>query len=439
MSRGNFTFHQLISMNRNIAPKVYNFGPLVLAPASSHTLPNGIRVHIENGSEIEVSRLTVALPAGEAESPKPGLAACAAMVLVEGTKRMTGEEIANTLEYNGAWINTSVSTHYSTITLSSLNEKFADLLPILADLILFPTFPPEAVANILQRQAARLDIEYEKVSFLADKVIRPIAYGEANPLSRTDSPDEIRAITASELSDFHYSRLDPKEIHIFFAGNITEAMIKAVDRIFSRFPSHASVPVMPLHFPEHIVSGQKRTDIAIDHARQSAVKMMIPAVGRESEDFVPLRAAVTALGGYFGSRLMLNIREDKGLTYGISALLLGYSSRSFITVTTQTDGSTKDEVIKLIFEEMEKMKNPESYTDDEIKRLSRFLLSNLATILDTPFSRIDYTQTHIFAYTPDDYFEQQEHLARNLTPQILSDMARRYFDCSAAIIVTAGN
>lgn len=425
-------------MNRSIAPKVYNFGPLELLPASSHTLSNGIRIHIESGSEIEVSRLTVALPAGEAESPKPGLAACAAMVLIEGTGRMTGEEIANTLEYNGAWVNTSVSTHYSTITLSSLNEKFAELLPIIAEMILSPTFPEEAVVNILQRQAARLDIEHEKVSFLADKAVRPLAYGPANPLARTDSPAEIRSLTSKELSDFHYSRLDPKEIHVFFAGNITKTMIEAVDKVFARFPSHPAVPVAPLDFPA-VLPDTRRIDIPIEHASQSAIKMMIPAVGRESDDFVPLRAAVTALGGYFGSRLMLNIREDKGLTYGISAVLLGYSQRSFITVTTQADGSTKEEVIKLIFEEMEKMKNPESYTEDEIKRLSRFLLSNLATILDTPFSRMDYTQTHIFAYTPDNYFEQQEKLARNLTPDILAEMAQRYFNTSDALIATAGN
>lgn len=136
---------------------------------------------------------------------------------------------------------------------------------------------------------------------------------------------------------------------------------------------------------------------------------------------------------------MLNIREDKGLTYGISAVLLGYSEKSFITVTTQTDGSTKDEVIDLICSEIEKMKDPASYSDDEIKRLSRFLLSNLATILDTPFSRMDYLQTHIFADTPDDYFEQQERWARRLTPEKLSEMARRYFDLSKMIVVTAGN
>lgn len=425
-------------MNRNIAPKVYNFGPLVLTPASTHVLPNGIQIHIESGSEIEVSRLTVALPAGEAESPKPGLAACAAMMLMEGTKRMTGEEIANTLEYNGAWINTSVSTHYSSIILSSLNDKFADLLPVLADMILCPTFPAAATARLLQRQAARLDIEHEKVAFLADKAIRPMAYGEDNPIARTENSAEISGFTPGELSDFHYSRLDPSNIHIFFAGNITEKMIKTVDMIFSRFPRRKGPQLTRLSFPENY-EGVMRKDITVPHARQSAIKMMIPAVGRQSDDFVPLRAAVTALGGYFGSRLMLNIREDKGLTYGISAVLVGYSSRSFISVTTQTDGSTKEEVISLVCKEIEAMKDENTYTEDEIKRLSKFLLSNLATTLDTPFSRMDYVQTHIFADTPTNYFELQESLARKLTPEILADMARRYFDLSKMIIATAGN
>lgn len=425
-------------MNRTIAPQVYNFGPLKLAPAKSYRLPNGINIHIESGSEIEVNRLTVALPGGEAESPKPGLAACAAMMLIEGTTRQSGEEIANTLEYNGAWVNTSVSTHYSSITLSSLNDRFDDLLPVLAEMILCPTFPQEAVPNILQRQAARLDIEHEKVSFLADEAIRPMAFGRDNPLARPESAEVIRSLTAEELSTFHYSRLDPKEIHVFFAGNISDDMVASLDRVFSRFPARKGIEIPVIDF-NPIGSGEMRVDIVREHARQSAIKIMIPAVGRDSADFVPLRLAVTALGGYFGSRLMLNIREDKGLTYGISAVLLGYTRQSFISVTTQTDSSTKEEVIRLICDEIEKMKDTSSYSDDEIRRLSKFQLSNLATMLDTPFSRMDYIQTHIFANTPDDYFEQQERLARTLTAETLSAMARKYFDLSRMIVATAGN
>ncbi|MCM1077719.1 MAG: insulinase family protein [Bacteroides sp.] len=385
-----------------------------------------------------MSRLTIALPGGEAESPKPGLAACAALMLIEGTKRMTGEEIANMLEYNGAWVNTSVSLHYSSVILSSLNDKFADLLPVLADIIMFPTFPETATANILQRQAAKIDIEHEKVAFLADKAIRPLAYGEDNPLARTETSSQIKSFTSAELSDFHYSRIDPANIHVFLAGNITDKMVRTVDMIFSRFPAHKGPELRHIIFPP-FPTKPERVDINVEHARQSAVKMMIPTIGRSDNDFVPLRAAVIALGGYFGSRLMLNIREDKGLTYGISAVLIGYVERSFVTIATQTDGSTKEEVINLIGEEIEKMKDVATYTDDEIKRLSKFILSNLATTLDTPFSRMDYVQTHIFADTPDDYFEQQESLARKLTPEILAEMARKYFDRSKMIIATAGN
>ncbi|MCM1356559.1 MAG: insulinase family protein [Staphylococcus sp.] len=426
-------------VNRTIAPPVYSFGPMILSPADSYTLPNGITIHIESGSEIEVSRLTVALPGGEAESSKPGLAACAGTLLIEGSQRLTGEEIANTLEYNGAWVNTSVSTHYTSVTLSSLNDKFDELLPIFAEMILCPSFPHDATGNILQRQAARLDIEHEKVSFLVDEAIRPMAYGVDNPLARTENAAEIRNFTTEELSTFHYSRLNPKGIHVFFSGNITEKMRSSLDNVFSRFPARNGIELCELRFPFEYNVQCKRVDIMREHAQQSAIKIMIPAVGRQSADFVPLRATVTALGGYFGSRLMLNIREEKGLTYGISAVLLGYPTHSFITITTQTDSSTKDEVIRLIVDELEKMKDHASYSDDEMKRLSRFLLSNLATVLDTPFSRMDYTQTHIYASTPIDYFEQQERLARNLSADILAEMARKYFNTGHMLIATAGN
>ena len=425
-------------MNRTEAPKVHGFGKLILSPADTYRLPNGIRLHVVCGGEVEVNRLTIALPGGEAESPFPGLASCATMMLAEGTDRHTGEEIANRLEYNGAWLNTSVSTHYSSISLSSLNDKFESLLPLIIEIILCPSFPAAACERILERQASRNELDREKVTFLADEAVRKMAYGDENPLSRCEDAAMTRAFTPGSLSAFHFSRLDPQDIHLFFAGKISDSMIDAVKFSFSRIPSAPIATVFtPLLFPA-ISPETRRTDIHRAHSKQSAVKMMIPAIGRSHPDFVALRATVTALGGYFGSRLMLNIREDKGLTYGISAVLLGYTDRSFITISTQTDASTVEEVIRLIGHEMEEMKNPSTYTSDEVKRLSGLLLSNLATILDTPFSRMDFHQTRIYADTPADYFERQEEIARQLSRDMLADMARRYFDNGKALIATVG-
>ncbi len=110
-----------------------------------------------------------------------GLASCTASLLAEGTNHYSGADIAARLEYAGAWTGTSVSTHHTSITLSSLNDKFAELLPLLIDIVFHPIFPAEATNGILRRRAARIDIERRKVSFLADEAIRPLAYGASSP------------------------------------------------------------------------------------------------------------------------------------------------------------------------------------------------------------------------------------------------------------------
>ena len=402
-------------MNRTIAPQVHNFGPLHLTSPRVIRLHNGIHIYIETGREADVNRLTIALPGGGAEEPVAGLASCTASLLAEGTNHYSGADIAARLEYAGAWTGTSVSTHHTSITLSSLNDKFAELLPLLIDIVFHPIFPAEATNGILRRRAARIDIERRKVSFLADEAIRPLAYGASSPLARSESAEQILSLTPDQLREFHYSRLSSNDIHVFLSGNITPRIEALVTDTFSRIASGTSFGMSSLSFAPPAES-PREVLVELPGSQQSAVNMMIPAPGRLDSSFVSLRCAVTALGGYFGSRLMLNIREARGLTYGISASLFGYPERSFISVATQTACDSVKDVRRLILEEIERMKDPASYTEDELMRLSSFLLSGLAATLDTPFSRMDFFKTKLYASTPDDYFEIQENFARRLDP-----------------------
>ncbi|QCD39771.1 insulinase family protein [Duncaniella sp. C9] len=235
------------------------------------------------------------------------------------------------------------------------------------------------------------------------------------PLARSESAEQILSLTPDQLREFHYSRLSSNDIHVFLSGNITPRIEALVTDTFSRIASGTSFGMSSLSFAPPAES-PREVLVELPGSQQSAVNMMIPAPGRLDSSFVSLRCAVTALGGYFGSRLMLNIREARGLTYGISASLFGYPERSFISVATQTACDSVKDVRRLILEEIERMKDPASYTEDELMRLSRFLLSGLAATLDTPFSRMDFFKTKLYASTPDDYFEIQENFARRLDP-----------------------
>ena len=424
------------TINRNIAPDVHDMGPLSLAEDNSRVLPNGVTLHTLSGGDTEVCRVKVFLPGGKAESPRPQLFHIANSLLLEGTTAHPGDRLADILEYNGAWSNVEITTHHSALSLFTTNRAYHSLMPLVREMIMTPEFAPEATAHALRKEAARLEVEEQRVAYRAACAMGRMLYGGNHPLAAVATPDELLTITPEHLRDAHEARLDPKGMHVYLSGLLTDNMIHDAEQVFSEIPAHTTFSLQNLIFPAH--SEGAREHIDMPHSMQSGVQLSIPSIGRNHPDYVPLRITVIALGGYFGSRLMLNIREDKGLTYGISASLYGYPENSFITISSQTDSSTVDMLIEESVREIERMKDASTYTPDEIDRLSRFMLSELAGVLDTPFSQSDFLQTQVTAGAPAGYYAMQEQTSRILSAELLAAMASKYLDTSRMFIATAG-
>jgi predicted Zn-dependent peptidase len=153
--------------------------------------------------------------------------------------------------------------------------------------------------------------------------------------------------------------------------------------------------------------------------------MAAPTIPRSHKDYIPLRIAVMALGGYFGSRLMTSIREEKGLTYGISAALEGSHEAANITINAQCDPAYVDEVISQTFAEIERLAN-EPMPREELEALIQYLSSALAVTLDSPLSIADHYITQLTVGTPPDYFEQQFNVLGAITPATIAEMTSKY-------------
>lgn len=426
----------IVKPDRTTPPPIHDIGPLRLEPEIRIKLDNGVTLHTLSGGNAGVSRVKVILPGGAAESPVPRLYALAGNLIPEGSMTHPGSSLPDIFENSGSWTGTENSTHHSGISLYCLNSSYGMLLPLMREMVLQPEFAPGIVGHTLQAEASRIGVEQQKVLYRAECALKEMVYGPGHPLTPVPSPSQLLSITPSQLHEAHARRLDPRGTHIYISGRLTRSMIDEAAEVWSRMPAGPSFPTPRLIFPEHNVGG--RTHVDMHESMQSGVRMTIPVIGRNHPDFVPLRMAVIALGGYFGSRLMLNIREDRGLTYGISSSLIGYRHSGFLSISSQTDPSTVEELISETVNEIERMKDPASYTSDEINRLSRFVLSELAGVLENPFTRMDFLQTEITANTPPDYYARQKTVARSLSPELLSQMASRYFDTSRLFIATAG-
>lgn len=418
-------------------PAVREIGPLTPPSAEERVLSNGLTVHVVKGGTASLASMNLVLPGGIAESPKPRLFMLASRLLPEGSKSHPGEELAEVLEDHGAAIGTRLSNHHSELSIACLSSNFDAVSPLLFEAATSPEYSPAAIDKVKRSMISTLEISMREVAYQASSRLKEMVYPEGSPYIPSPDIAAINDFTASQLRDAHQSWMDPARMHLFLSGRINDDMIQKTCDLFSQVTASARpCGFLKVGFDNERPAMQDFTPMP--EAVQNAVAMAIPTIGRLHPDYVALRAAVTALGGYFGSRLSLNIREEKGLTYGITAQLIGYPEVGYINIESETDPANVVNLIEEVKAEITRMKDPTSFTPDEITRLRLHMLSDLARQTDSPFARSLYLISRITAGIPDDYFASLESMARSLTPEIISQAAERYFLLDRMYISVAG-
>lgn len=423
-------------MNRRIPPEVHPLGYMTMPPETVERLSNGVVLHIVEGGDQPVSRLSIAFSGGTAELGSIAVSRLLLSQTTEGTASRSSEEIADFLDYNGARIGVRPQSHHSVVDILFLNDRAESLLPLWGECIIAPTYPEASLETSKLRSLSAYLASHEEVATLADEAFTELIYGKEHPLGRRLTEDAIKGIGADLLRGLHARMLCTGKIHAFLSGKADRRVYSTVKRLLEAIPDSGSgfdSDIIPMSPPQAPV----RINVDKAGAFQNAIVAGLAAPSRESDDYIPLRLTVMALGGYFGSRLMTNIREDKGLTYGISAHLCGCQEGSYMTVAAQCDCDGTDVVIREIGAEMRRLaSNPPE--GDELQRLKLYAGTNLAEILDTPGSVMSYYANRLFVGTPDDYFERQQEIIGSLSPQMISDMAKKYLDPAEMSVVVAG-
>ncbi len=424
-------------LDRTTAPAISGFGELFIPETRTVMLDNGIPLTILDNGEQDVNRLTIVWDGGLAETSQSAIATITTNMLREGTQCHSGAEIAETIDFNGSWLKSSVQSHHTSLVLHSLNSRTANVLPTLAEIIDKPSFPEKEFTVLREKTARSLELECEKVEHYSTQNIRKMLMGENHPLLQNSTPDDIRNITINDLIEFHKRVFTPSTCGIYLAGRITPAIEDVVNNCFGTATIQSEgchlniIPFTPSTDTRQIIT--KR-----DGALQSAVRFAIPTIDRSHPDYIPLRIATIALGGYFGSRLMMNIREDKGYTYGINAALLGYREGGLMTIATQCDNRYVTPLITEVKHEISRLAS-EKFPEDELQRLKHFVMTQLASILDSPFSMMDYYENMRYTPTPADYFAQQIHAVNSLTSAEITRLVSEHLSLDNLYIAITGD
>lgn len=426
-----------ISDFRKTAPAVTDFPWLSLPEVETVTLQNGVRLHFLDNPRQPVVRISIMYPSGLAESPDRYALSLLPETIRESSADMTGAEFSELLDYYGAWLTSGVSAHHFMLTLHALTESFDYVFTAVMNTIGTPVFKDDEVDAITRRKSAGARVSRDKVATIARQSLNRMLFGEGHPaVAESDVPEEILKVTPERIRCEWQQEILNNSPQVFIAGNASHVR-RMIEEIFSN-DIYGSGPSRPITITPYGGSGGRKESFTEKAGSlQSAVYMAIPTISRKHPDYIDLRLASIALGGYFGSRLNSVIREEKGLTYGITASLYGIPEGAHLQIQSQTDNAFVSELIRETESEINRLKT-EPLTHDELSALKRNAMSGLAATLDTPFNIMDLRINEITVGTSPEYFYKHQEAIGRLTAGKIMEMAREYFDTDKLLISVAG-
>lgn len=422
--------------DRTKAPATRPFTSVRLDFPQPIRLSNGIETYVVGNGEDEVCRISWYLPGGKFQERVPMQASLTAMSLFEGCEGMTAQQVADTFDSYGAMKSAQAFDNVTLVELSSLNKFLSRVLPAWVRCVTAPAFSEAGVEVKRQYVASSIANMQQKVKYLATCEMNRLYYGPGHPLAHVSTPDEVEAIAADMLRRFHSANYSLAGSRLVVSGHITSAELEAVDAAIGSLrlePQRGQLCNWPIE-PSSVMQS------VIDRpgAMQSAIAMTIRAVKRSHPDYLKLRLLVMALGGYFGSRLMTNIREEKGYTYGIGAVLAGRCDDAYVGISTECACEYTGRVIAEVKKEIDRLRS-EPMGLVELNTVKRHLMSDLVKTLDTPFSIADYVgSTFLYGVYPE-YFNRQVKEVQEATPDELQRLAQKYLDTDKLRIVVAGD
>ena len=423
-----------MAIDRSTPPPIRDFGAFKLEVPAPITLSNGMKMWIAGNGEEEINKLSIYMTGGAFQESRPTQATACSIAVFNGNEKMTFAEIAEAIDYYRAWRSAQVYDNSTAFSISSLNENFDKTLPIFIESLRTPLFPDNEFEPIKRQLAVSCAMAREKVKYLANKEIMRLYYGKCHPLATDPTPDDINSLTGEHMRSFHFNFYKAQNCNLVFAGNVSDREIATVETVLGEWlPDGEPTPQME---PPFSPSAEMFKIVDKPGAVQAAIVMMLRTVPRQHPDYFKLRILTTMLGGYFGSRLMKNIREEKGYTYGISANHSGRAFDGYVGIATECDTRHTWNVIKEVHNEIKRLQD-ELIPQQELETVKRYMLSDLAKTLDTPFNIASYIG-NMFCYgTYPSYLNDHVREIRNVTSRQLQDIARQYLDIAKLRTVIA--
>ena len=397
---------------------------LKLKPYQKMVLNNGVEVYAINAGEQELLQLEIVFYAGNSYEKNKGVALATNFMLKNGTSNKSAFQINEHFEYYGAYCNRSCYNETAVLSLHTLSKHLNVLLPVMREMITEASFPESELDIFKQNSQQKLQVNLKKCDFIANRLIDAYLFGEDHPYGKYLSAENYQALSTDQLkAHFQQYYVNGRAV-IFVAGKLPADLFEQLNQQFGDLAitkNGQSLPTQKL-----IPAVQKKQHISNDpNGVQAAIRIARPFPNRHHPDFMNVMVLNTLFGGFFGSRLMSNIREDKGYTYGIHSYVQNHIQESAWMISTEAGKDVSEATVKEVYNEMAMLRNT-LIDEEELLLVRNYMIGSILGDLDGPFQIIGRWKNIILNDLDEQYFYDSIKVIKTISAEDIKVLAEKY-------------
>ena len=395
-----------------------------LKPYQHFTLDNGVPVYTIDAGAQEVLQVELVFYAGNWFEQQNSVASATNSLIKNGTSNKSAFQLNEEFEYYGAYCNRACYNETAIVSLSALSKQIPALLPVIREIITDSVFSEEELNIYKQNSKQRLSVSLQKSDFVANRLSDAYLYGEQHPYGKYVNPEDIDALNSSLLKAHFQQYYVNGQCVIFVSGKLPADIEQHLNAAFgdlSLKPFNNQLTTI-----NQTPAVQKKYRIQNDvNGVQGAIRIARPFPNRHHPDFMKVMVLNTLFGGFFGSRLMSNIREEKGYTYGIHSYVQNHIHDSAWLISTEAGKDVCEATIEEIYKEM-KLLRDDLVDEEELLLVRNYLIGTILGDLDGPFHIMGRWKNLILNNLTGDYFYKSIETIKTISAEELRDLAKKY-------------
>ena len=424
---------------RSQAPPPLQPRPIAIPAARETVLPNGLTIVVVEDSRLPLVSYRLAFRVGGAFDPPslPGLTDLLAGLLPEGTESKSSREIAEEVARMGASLSAGATSDYTIVGASALSQFNDQILALMAEIVLQPSFPENEVELAKQNTKESLRQQRAQPSFLASEMVSRVMFGEHPYALVAPTLESIDRASRDEFVRFHKAKIVPNSAVFIVVGDVKyEPIVSRIESLFSTWKPGAELVT---NFPAPPVRTRK-TAYVVDRpgSAQSNIVIANSGIVRTSPDYFPMLLLHTVLGANASSRLFMNLREEKGYTYGAYTNLDARRTAGSFRATAEVRTPVTGDSLKEFFYELNRIRT-ELVSPKEITDAKAYLTGVFPIRLETQEGLTDQLVQIKMLNLPDDYLQHYRDRVQAVTVAQIQEVATKYVKPDEAAVIVVGD